>query len=621
MCGITGCIRLDNIGVNDAVLKKMTDTLKHRGPDNGSIKIIKNVGLGHRRLSIIDLSDAANQPMSTDDDRYVIVFNGEIYNFIEIKEKLQNIGIKFDTKSDTEVVLKAYQTFGIDCFKEFNGMFAVAIYDSQKEELVLGRDQYGIKPLYYYKNDNVFVFASEMKAIIAHPEVKLNISNQGLIEYFWYGNPLGNNTIYEQIYELSAGSYMKITSKGFEIQKYFNVNDIEEIPISEDDAVSEIKRLFEESVKRHLISDVPVGIFLSGGIDSSAITAIASKHYKGRLKTYSVAFDFSKGPNELVLAAEIAKKYDTDHHEIHITGENLIDTIEALVDAHDEPFGDAADIPLYLLTKQLKGEVKVVLQGDGGDEFFGGYSRYNTIQSWKLFNKLSMLPSLIKYSKVKNTKVLRFQRFLNAISQKNPATRNALLLTMESKFSKPLNVLNREYQDLLRTFDPFNRYKEIYKHLPKEIDPVQALFLCDTQIILKDTFFEKVDKSTMANSMEIRVPFVDKNLTEFMLSVPASLKVKNGVKKYLLKKAMAGIVPDNILYGKKTGFSVPYEYWLRTTLSEYFISQVSTEKASKYLDKEEIMRLFSLHKAEKGNYGFLLWKTFIFAVWVNRKNE
>lgn len=621
MCGIAGYIRLDNNEVNDTVLKKMTNTLVHRGPDNGSTQIINNVGLGHRRLSIIDLSNAANQPMSSEDDLFTIVFNGEIYNFIEIKQKLQIKGFHFNTNSDTEVILKAYEEFGINCFKEFNGMFSIAIYDSKKQELILARDQFGIKPLYYYKNDNILVFGSEMKAIIAHPEVKLNISNQGLIEYFWYGNPLGNNTIYEQINELSAGSYMKITLSGIEINEYFKINDIKEISISEDDVVIEIKRLFEESVKRHLISDVPVGIFLSGGIDSSAITAIASKYYKGKLKTYSVGFDFSKGPNELGLAAEIAKKYNTDHHEVHITGENLIDTIEALVDAHDEPFGDAADIPLYLLTKQLKGEVKVVLQGDGGDEFFGGYTRYNTIQNSKVWSRFSSLPYLIAYSKTNNPRFLRLQRFINAISQKNPATRNALLLTMESKYTKPLNVFNSEYQNLLKKFDPFNRYNEIYKNLPEEIDPVQALFICDTQIILKDTFFEKVDKSTMANSMEIRVPFVDKDLTEFMLSVPANLKVKNGVKKYLFKKAMAGIVPDNILYGKKIGFSVPYEYWLRTTLSDYFISQISTVKASQYLDKEEIMRLFSLHKAEKGNYGFLLWKTFIFAVWVNRKNN
>jgi asparagine synthase (glutamine-hydrolysing) len=619
MCGVIGYIRFDDKKIEVSVLHKMTDVIIHRGPDNGATKIIKNVGLGHRRLSIIDLSNEANQPMETSDQRYTIVFNGEIYNFIEIRTQLENSGIQFSTNSDTEVILKSFEKIGTDCFKSFNGMFSVAIYDSHKEVLILARDQFGMKPLYYFKNDDFLAFSSEMKAIIEHPEVNLSISKQGLTEYIWYGNPLGNNTIYEQINELGAGCFMKINGSDIEINKYFNINSIKEKSMSEDVAIKEITRLFEESIKRHLISDVPVGIFLSGGIDSSAITAIASKHYKGKLKTYSVGFDFSKGPNELELAAEIAKKYNTDHHEIHITGENLIETIEKLVEAHDEPFGDAADIPLYLMSKQLKGEVKVVLQGDGGDEFFGGYSRYSTFQNRKKWNKLSFLPSLIELSKTDNPKFLRFQRFIHGISEKNPSTRNALMLTMESKYSAPLNIFNKKYRNLLEPIDPFYRYKEVYSQFPYEFDPIQALFKCDSQIILKDTFFEKVDKSTMANSMEVRLPFLDKDLTEFMLSIPSGLKVKNGINKYLFKKAMEGIVPDNVLYGKKTGFSVPYGYWLRTSLSDYFIHQISTEKASEFLDKTEIIRMFSLHKKEKGNYGYLLWKTLILAIWLNKQ--
>lgn len=618
MCGITGFLNYNNAIAESESILKLNDVIKHRGPDNGSVILFDNVALGHRRLSIIDLSDSANQPFTSKDERYTIVFNGEVYNFSEIREKLIARGIEFKTKSDTEVILYAYQEYGYTCFKMFNGMFAFAIYDSQTKELILARDQFGIKPLYYLNNENHFVFGSEIKSIMHHPDFNSAIDNQGLLEYIWFGNPLGNNTIYEDVKELEPGSYMIVSNSGIKSDKYFNINFIKQKDISESDAISEIKRLLDNSVKRHLISDVPVGVFLSGGIDSSALVAFGSQHYSGKLKTYSVGFDFAIGPNELGLAAEIAKQYDTDHHEIHISGKNVINVIETLVDAHDEPFGDAADIPLYLLTQKIKGDIKVVLQGDGGDEFFGGYSRYNTLQNSKKWGALSFLPQLIKFSKISSPEILRLQRFIAAISENDPAVRNALLLTMESKFTSPLNIFNSEYSKILSSIDPFLRYKEFYRNLPQEIDDVQALFYSDSQIILKDTFFEKVDKSTMANSIEVRVPFLDKDLTEFMLSVPASLKVKGGVKKYLLKKALEGIVPDKILYGKKTGFSVPYAYWLQTSLAGYFIEQISTKKVGEYINQIEVRKMFNLHKEGKGNYGFLLWKTLIFAVWLNK---
>jgi asparagine synthase (glutamine-hydrolysing) len=617
MCGITGFFNYNSLANSELILD-LNDTIKHRGPDNGSVKLFGNVALGHRRLSIIDLSTLANQPFASKDHRYTIVFNGEIYNFLEIREILVSRGITFKTKSDTEVVLYAYQEYGSLCFKMFNGMFAIAIYDSIINELILARDQFGIKPLYYLNNNDHFVFGSEIKAIIKHPDFTSTIDNQGLAEYIWFGNPLGNNTIYENVKELDAGSFMIVSKSGLKSEKYFNINTIIQKQISESSAISEIKRLLENSVKRHLISDVPVGIFLSGGIDSSALTALGSKFYSGKLKTYSVGFDFANGPNELALAAEIAKKFNTDHHEIHIAGENIIDVIESLVDAHDEPFGDAADIPLYLLTQKIKGDVKVVLQGDGGDEFFGGYNRYNALKNSKKWSYFSFIPSLIKYFNTDIPELLRFHRFISAISESDPAERNALLLTMESKLTTPLNIFNSEYLKILSSIDPFLRYKEVYKNLPKHIDDVQALFYSDSQIILKDTFFEKVDKSTMANSIEVRVPFVDKELTEFMLSLPASLKVKGGVNKYLLKKALENIVPNKVLFGKKTGFSVPYGYWLQTSLAGYFEEQISTKKVGQYINKSELSRMFKLHKEGKGNYGFLLWKTLVFAVWLNK---
>ena len=621
MCGITGIYNFRNSKVRERVIAKMTDSLTHRGPDKGGVRIFHQVALGHRRLSIIDLSENGDQPMTTEDNRYTIVYNGEVYNFKEIRQKLERIGYCFKSLSDTEVLLKAFQEYNVSCFDMFNGMFAMAIFDIEQKHIYLARDRFGIKPLYYFSNENVFLFGSEIKAIKSYPDVALTMNFQALTEYLWFGNPLGENTFYQEIKEVSAGSFMKISPEGIERFSYFDINNIPQSALSEKETIEKIKVLLEESIQRHLVSDVPVGVFLSGGIDSSAITAYASKHYKGKLKTYSVGFDYDKGVNELPLAKKIAQKYGTEHHEVNISGAEIISTIEKLVEAHDEPFGDAADIPLYLLSKELKGLVKVVLQGDGGDEFFGGYSRYNTVTNVKKWAIFKFLAPLIGLTRTKNRKLLRIQRFLNAITQKEPYKRNALLLTMESKYTNPSRVLSPLILKKIHNTDPFLRYEEVYKKFPTWMDPVQAIFYTDTQNILKDTFFEKVDKSTMANSMEVRVPFIDKELTQFILGVPSSLKTKNGVPKYLLKKALEGIVPDEVLYGKKKGFGVPFAYWLKTSLKGYFIKQVSTEKVKKYIDQKEVIKLFDLHIKGKGYYGFLLWKVLIFSVWLNQNEQ
>ncbi|NEV92728.1 asparagine synthase (glutamine-hydrolyzing) [Psychroflexus sp. YR1-1] len=618
MCGISGAYYFDsNVDLEKDNLLRMNNAIVHRGPDNGSINVIGHVGLGHRRLSILDLSLNGNQPMQTNDDRFTIVYNGEVYNFLEIKEKLSKIGYVFNSTTDTEVILKAFQEYGTACFTMLNGMFALAIYDNKDDLLYLCRDRFGIKPLYFYKDKDKLLFSSEIKAIKAYENLNLSLNYQALSEYLWFGNPLGNLTFYEQIEEVNSGTYIIIGINTFVEKKYFDINSIKENDLTENQIINRVSSLLEESVKSQLISDVPVGVFLSGGIDSSAITAFASKHYKGKLKTYSIGFDYDKGINELPLAKKIAEKFETEHHEIQISGNDLISVIESLVESHDEPFADAADIPLYLISEKLKGEVKVVLQGDGGDEFFGGYSRYNTLSSSKKWNKFSFISSLISLTKTENTKLLRLKRFLEAISDKKQYKRNALLLTMESKSSNPFLVLSSRIKEKVLDKDPFKKYQEVYSQYPKEKNSVQALFYTDAQIILKDTFFEKVDKSVMANSMEVRVPFIDNNLTDFMLSVPSSLKTKNGEQKYILKKALRGIVPDEVLDGKKKGFGVPYAYWLKTSLADYFCKQIQTKKVSNFIDSNEVLRLFTLHKNGKGNYGFLLWKVLILAIWLN----
>jgi asparagine synthase (glutamine-hydrolysing) len=396
---------------------------------------------------------------------------------------------------------------------------------------------------------------------------------------------------------------------------------MENLKFSESEVVNRVRNLMEESVKRHLISDVPVGIFLSGGIDSSVITALSSKFYSGKIKTYSVGFDFDKGINELPKAKKLAERFGTDHYEVYVEAKNLPDVIERLVEAHGEPFADAADIPLYLLTNQVKKEVKVVLQGDGGDEIFGGYSRYFTLTKQDYFKPWKLISGL-PWQLLNNTSLLQKVRFLDAITEEKDADRLALLLTMESRRQLPTKMFSPDLNESLKNLNPFKRYHELNDEFMNK-DLIQRLFNIDLSCILPDTFLEKVDKSTMANGVEIRVPFLDNNLVDFALSIPSSLKVKNGVKKYLLKKAFEDIIPHEILFGPKTGFGVPYSFWIQNSLLDYLKSNINDPKviSSGIFNYKLINDCIEKHRSGKGNYGFLLWKCLILAVWIRKQQS
>lgn len=617
MCGISGVYSFGNSNVSKEDVQQLTQKLIHRGPDYGNIFLHNNLGIGHRRLSIIDVSSKANQPMSTKDNRYHIVFNGEIYNFLELKEKLITKGCTFLTESDTEVLLEGYALEGVDFIKKLNGMFAFAIYDKKNNEIILVRDRFGIKPMYFFNDNNRFVFSSEIEPIKKVVNKKLNINKQALSEYMWFGNPLGDNTIYKEIKEVSPATIMKVSANKIELKKYYNLIQPTKQNINESEIIKEIKLKLDNAVRRQLIGEYPINIFLSGGIDSSTITAIASKYYSQKINTYSVKFDFDKGENELPLARQVAKKFNTNHHEVEINGQDLIPVIEQLVKAHGEPFADAANIPLFLLTKNLSSEIKVVLQGDGGDEVFGGYRRYNTVSNIAIWRRCRFILPILNSINTNNKKLLRAKRFLNAILSKDDAKRNALLLTMEDANSNPYRILNSRLNKDLNSLQAFKRYYDVYKNYDKK-DLVQNLFYTDMQVILKDTFLEKVDKSTMQNGVEVRVPFLDNDLVDYMISIPAHCKMKNGEQKYLLKKTMEGTVPNEILYGKKHGFGVPYGFWLTKDLKDYFLAQINTESSKRFFNQEEVVKLFNNHIKNKGNNGFILWKTLILAIWINQ---
>ncbi|CAG0905860.1 unnamed protein product, partial [Darwinula stevensoni] len=423
-------------------LIEATNSIRHRGPDDAGYYEDENVGLGHRRLSIIDLSSAGHQPMTSANGRYIIAYNGEIYNYLQLKQELQSNGFQFRSQSDTEVVVNGFEYWGSAIFEKLNGIFAISIWDQAEKKLILARDRMGVKPLYYWHENDLLLFGSEIKTILSYDIVKRKINLQSFHEFLYYGYALGENTMFSGIKKILPGQYLEISKDKVMTKKFWSINNINTISqnsIKESTAISQTKSLLESAVSRQLVSDVPVGVFLSGGIDSSAITAFASKHYAGKLKSYSAGFDFDGGHNELPLASKIAKKFGTQHHELMVQGKDITDIIKKMIYHHDEPFSDAANIPLYLMTQHVKNDCKVVLQGDG------------------------------------------------------------------------------------------------------------------------DQFLEKVDKSTMANGVEVRVPFLDNDLASFALALPSELKVKNGVKKYLLKKALDGILPNEVLYGPKKGFGVPYQ--------------------------------------------------------------
>jgi asparagine synthase (glutamine-hydrolysing) len=624
MCGIIGLAVQPGNGLGLTSEKKnfALDSIYHRGPDMQGQFVDDQVWLGHVRLSILDLSDAASQPMATANDQFVICYNGEVYNFAELARNLDLIDLR--THSDTEVVLRAFAKLGVDSIKLLNGMFAFAIYDTKKQKVWLVRDRLGIKPLYYRLDEDGLSFASEPKAVLDLYDQASNCNFSSVHEWLYYGTTLGEQTLHQGIHKLMPGHYLELdlTTFSSKIECYWSSTTYagrEKYKGSVNDQVQKTHDLLEQAVKRQLVSDVPVGVFLSGGVDSSAITAFASRHYKGKLATYSVGFDFDKGINELPMAREIAQLYGTNHHELHISGFEISDILEKMVAHHGMPFSDAANIPLYLLSSKINDNTKVVLQGDGGDEMFGGYSRYSTLSFYKTARLLARIGNLVNGLMPRKSEYYRRQRYFNALTSDDLAEVMALLLTEEDSSSNLSSVFSQEVQQKVKSVDPFARYRECQSYFKSE-DIVNQMLMVDSMIILPDIFLEKVDRSTMAASVEVRVPFLDNDLVDFCMQLSGSQKVRFGRKKWLLKKALKGIVPENILYGKKNGFGVPYGYWLRDALKPMFFDQLQTfqNKHPGVLCNATIEVLYDEHASRRRDRSFLLWKILNFMIWANQ---
>jgi len=625
MCGIAGqiAIQKNHLPVSAAMASQALRDLGHRGPDSQGQFSDSSVWLGHVRLSILDLTSAGHQPMNSADERYVISYNGEVYNFIELAKelKLENL----HSHSDTEVVLKAFEKIGPASFKMLNGMFAFAIYDKQKKKVWLVRDRLGIKPLYYQQTETSLSFSSEIKALMGLTSSSSSTCNLNSVhEWLYYGTTWGEPTLLQGVRKLLPGHYLELdlATSSFKIESYWSPTEYAGLSKSDDsleERTSRTRTLLEKAVKRQLISDVPVGIFLSGGIDSSAITAFASRHYQGKLATYSVGFDFDKGVNELPKAKKVAELYGTDHHELHVSGQQISDIVEKMVDHHGMPFSDSANIPLYLLCSKLEGRSKVILQGDGGDELFGGYSRYTTLSFYKTAKAAAWIGSQLTALMPRNSQSFRRQRYFHAWAPKDPAHVMALLLTEQDGRESPTLVFSEKFRKQIQQSDPFSRFVETQKHFQDE-DIVNQMLLVDSMLILPDIFLEKVDRSTMAASIEVRVPFLDNDLVDYCMRLSGPQKVRRGRKKWLLKKSLEGIVPNDILYGKKTGFGVPYGFWLRGTLKPLFFDHLQTfqQKHPGVLDEKVLRSFYDDLVSMKRDRSFLLWKVLNFMIWANR---
>ena len=617
MCGIAGIVRLTKkYNPDSEIIKKMTISLSHRGPDNQGLWSDAHASLGHARLSIIDLSETGNQPMLSIDGRYVLVYNGELYNYQELKKGLEKCGHKFRGRSDTEVLLQMLLLEGVKCLPKLNGIFAFALWDREDKTLLIARDRFGVKPLYFYLDENLLIFGSEIKAILASNLIKSEMNPQGLNEFCFFGNPLGRETLFHKINRVEPGQWLKVKDAQL-IREYFwcfpnEIHDYDDI----DGVVLKSRYYLKKAVERQLVSDVPVGVFLSGGIDSSAITAFATQAYSGTLQTFSAGFDFDRGVNELPLAKKISSLFGTEHHELHINGSKVEPLIEGLIHQHDEPFSDCANIPLYLLSKELGTNVPVILQGDGGDEIFGGYKRYLLMRYRLIWKTLALFRIGTKF--LSRPIANRINRLLDIYgNSEGSGVQFAKMLTTDDQTICLRNFLSQGWKERLVTSNPFERYEAIVDDLG-HLDQLQKLLYCDTKILLPDTFLEKVDKSTMAHSIEVRVPFLDNELTDYVLGLPSRIKIRGGQKKWLLKKALNGIVPNNVLYGPKKGFGVPFGFWLSGKLYKYARGVIGNSSPD-LLDKKGLLVLLDEHR-ETPNFrdAHVLWKAINLSLWHER---
>lgn len=627
MCGICGIVQVSREGdIPPALLSAMCLTIAHRGPDDEGFYFEKGAALGARRLSIIDL-EGGHQPLSNEDGSIWIAHNGEVYNFPNLREELISLGHMFKTRTDTETIVHAYEEWGDEFVQKLRGMFAFAIWDRRENRLVLARDRIGIKPLYYTRlEDQTLVFGSELKTVLAHPQVKRSLEPKALDLFLTLEYIPAPYSILKDIFKLPAASLLIYKDGAIQIKKYWDIeaqkprtgktskHDL-------DSLMDELYALLKESVKLRLISDVPLGAFLSGGIDSSCIVGLMRELGASPLKTFSIGFE-NATYNELDHARRIAKTFNTEHEEF-ILRPQALELTEQLIHHLDEPFGDFSIFPTYLVSKMAREHVKVILSGDGGDELFAGYEHYQAQKlsklpfSYVLQKTLGPLVRSLPPSPKKKGPWNKLRRYTQGLMQE-PELRHLRWMMFLSQTNKKTLYTEDFVQELagipqVHESDPF---RQVFSSLGR-FDPLSGELYLDLKTYLADDILVKVDRMSMAASLETRVPLLDHKIVEFVFALPGELKLKGLTTKWIFKKTMERLLPRPNIYRSKEGFSIPMKHWLRVELKDLMLSHLNEGKirTEGLFRSDAVQRMIDLHLKGKENFSHQLWALLVFEIW------
>ncbi len=623
MCGIAGFISKDKnapVREREILLDKMCKIITHRGPDEQGTTVEGRAALGMRRLSIIDLK-SGQQPIYTENNDSFIVFNGEIYNYQELKKELELRGHRFKTNSDTETILLAYKEFGTDCLRYLRGMFAFAIWDKRDESLFIARDRVGKKPLFYSLTEKgEFVFGSELKVLQTHGEIAKEMDFSALDAYLTFGYVPEEFCIFKNVQKLAPGHFLifkngKITTEKYWDFRYEKPSDIK----TEDEYAETLRELIKEAVKIRMISEVPLGAFLSGGVDSSCIVGMMSQLSETPVKTFSIGFN-EDSFDELKYARIAAKHFNTEHHEFVVTPD-LVEIVDDLVWHFDEPFADPSALPTFMVSKMARDFVTVVLSGDGGDELFAGYTRYVTD---KKRSGLEKLPSAFRENLLKplskalphsargknylyNVSLEAIERYIDSVSHLGNLQRRSLY--------------SREFFNNLN--GDFGKAENLFGQIARQVstgNPIDNLLYLDSKTYLVSDILTKVDRMSMATSLEARVPLLDHKLIEFVTNIPTELKLKNLETKYIFRKAIGGIVPQEILNRPKQGFGVPLNEWINLQLKDRIHETLSDKTTLErgFFDAKYIKVLLDEHAKKRRDHSYSLWILYILELWQRR---
>jgi asparagine synthase (glutamine-hydrolysing) len=618
MCGICGIFEYERrTDIPGEMVHRMNQTMIHRGPDDGGVFVGPGIGLGHRRLSIIDLS-GGHQPMSNEDGSIWVLLNGEIYNYSELRADLLKQGHKFRTKSDTEAIVHLYEEYAEECFAKLRGMFSVAIWDSKNRKLVLARDRVGKKPLFYAANGKQILFGSELKAILAGDSLSHEMDEEALSDYFSFGYIPAPKTIYRSVRKVMPGHYLVATANGVQERGYWDLSFANVEQRSEMEWGEKIRHELCDATRVRLMSEVPLGAFLSGGIDSSSIVAMMSHLMTRAVTTCSIGFQEEKY-NEAKYANQVSRLFSTDHHQ-ETVHPNAIEIVDKLAWHFDEPFADSSAIPTYYVSKIARGQVTVALGGDGGDESFAGYRRYkldyyeNRLRSYapaelrravfgplgRWYPPLAWAPRLFR-AKATFQSLSRspLEGYFNSISYFRP--------------EEKAQLFTREFRSRLSGYDSLDVLRRYYERADTD-DLLSKIQYVDVKTYLTDDILTKVDRASMAVSLEVRAPMLDHKFLECAAAIPSDLKLQNGTGKYILKKAMEPVLPADILYRPKQGFAVPLDIWFRRELKD-MAYHVILETDDGILERSFLQKIWNQHQKNYCDRSALLWATLMFRKW------